>query len=469
METNELIDKYLKGLLSKEETNAFEERLKKEPGLKKSLELQKDIIKGVERDGLKQQAQQAYKNYKLKRSFKGGAFGLGIIVAVSAIAYFGVKLTNTATSQAIPYELNENGEKLWSDADKNLPSQIFQIDPTRDTVVETTKGLVFSIPAKCFLDENNRPVDESIKLEIKEALDAAAIIKAGLSSKSGDQLLESEGMFYLNARKGEQSLKIDTKNAIYAQIPTAVKKERMMLFEGKRMANGTIDWIAPKQMENYLIAQDINKLNFYPPLYLDTLASLGKSAKNKKYTDSLYYSFAELFLVDSAPATAPALTEALLSDTSRTDLVKGNSSNGAMLFGKYCTSCHSAGSNKVVGPGLANIGSKVPQPSRVFLRAFIRNSEKVLKEKGEFGRYANRIFEEYGKSPMSNYENLSEEEIEALIDFISRPQVESQGVNPAKIKAIWNDKFSNTLIATKEFEERLKFMHTQCDENILDL
>ena len=36
-------------------------------------------------------------------------------------------------------------------------------------------------------------------------------------------------------------------------------------------------------------------------------------------------------------------------------------------------------------------------------------------------------------------------------------------IDPAKIKAIWNDKFDNTIIATKEFEERLRVIHGLCD------
>ena len=38
-----------------------------------------------------------------------------------------------------------------------------------------------------------------------------------------------------------------------------------------------------------------------------------------------------------------------------------------------------------------------------------------------------------------------------------------EGINPTKIKAIWNNKFQNTLVATREFEERLSAMHKYCD------
>ncbi len=42
-------------------------------------------------------------------------------------------------------------------------------------------------------------------------------------------------------------------------------------------------------------------------------------------------------------------------------------------------------------------------------------------------------------------------------------------INPSKIKSIWNKKFNNTLLATKEFEERLKVIFSTCDNSILEL
>ena len=43
------------------------------------------------------------------------------------------------------------------------------------------------------------------------------------------------------------------------------------------------------------------------------------------------------------------------------------------------------------------------------------------------------------------------------------------GINPAKIKTIWNEKFQNTLLATREFEERLPYIHRTCEAYILDM
>jgi len=43
------------------------------------------------------------------------------------------------------------------------------------------------------------------------------------------------------------------------------------------------------------------------------------------------------------------------------------------------------------------------------------------------------------------------------------------GINPASIKTIWNSKFDHTILATKEFEERMPYIHESCNQNILNL
>ncbi|MGZ4034829.1 MAG: hypothetical protein ACXVP4_08200, partial [Bacteroidia bacterium] len=205
LELMETIENYLKGNLSEVDKNAFEKRMNANPEIKKEVELQKQLMKGIERTGLKQSAKQAGKKYKLNKNLKNwGLSGLTIaVIALSSVfVYNSVSKKNHKENDAYDLpSLNEQGEKLWSDADKYLPLQSFELNNEKDTVVETADGIVFAIPANCFLDANGNPVKGSIQLEVKEALKAADIMKAGLNTKSGDKLLETGGMFYLNARQ----------------------------------------------------------------------------------------------------------------------------------------------------------------------------------------------------------------------------------------------------------------------------
>ena len=190
--------------------------------------------------------------------------------------------------------MNQVG-KEWSDADRKIAPQVFTINGARDTVIESKGGIIFSIPANGFLDSDGKPVKGQIQLTVKDALDAGTIMTSGLSTQSGDRLLETGGMFYIDARTGDDILKIDPAKGIYAGVPADTVKPGMQLFQGKRMADGSIDWVDPKPISHDLTPVNIASLNFYPPFYLDSLKSWGYDTSNKKFTDSLYYSFAARF------------------------------------------------------------------------------------------------------------------------------------------------------------------------------
>ncbi len=297
LELIETIEKYLKGEMNAAEKTEFEKRLQNDSKLQKEVKLQQDIMNGIERTAMKQKITKAYTKYMSGKNFlKWGSLGTGIIAVSTAVLFYTTnhKASSNSYMQRLP-DLNEQGTKQWSDADKYLPGQIFSLNTNQDTVIQTRGGMVLAVPANCFLDENGNPVTGPIDLEVKEALDPASMMKAGLSTKSGGNLLETAGMFYINSRKDGKSLRINPNNGIYVHVPSDTVKSGMQVFQGKRMPNGTIDWMNPKPLVHNLVPVNIHTLNFYPPLYLDSLAYWGKDVKNKKYTDSLYYSFAGLF------------------------------------------------------------------------------------------------------------------------------------------------------------------------------
>jgi hypothetical protein len=211
-------------------------------------------------------------------------------------------------------------------------------------------------------------------------------MKAGLSSMSGNQLLETGGMFYLDARKDGVELKIDPSKTIHTEIPTDTVRPGMQLYKGQRKGDGSIDWVDPKPLARDLVAVDINQLNFYPPLYLDSVQTWGYDSHNKNFTDSLYYSFARLF------STLPT------ADSGR---------------------------------------------------------PATLNEEGHFP----------SDTVPSGKDSMQKDEFTS-IQYNWQYQC---GINPAKIKAIWNERFQNTLLATREFEERLRYIHASQTPEVLDI
>ncbi|HTL80787.1 MAG TPA: hypothetical protein VL651_03735 [Bacteroidia bacterium] len=358
------IDRYLDGQMSGDEKTSFESEMKSNPDLARQVQVQREMRAGIERAGLKKDISKTFRAKSLSNKIYKWGVATVAVVAIGTAVYFGTKSSSTNSSSDYPvtYDLpavNETGGTQWADADKNLPTQLFTINPDKDTVIETQSGIVFAIPAHAFLNAK-----DPVTLNIREAVDPLDIIKGGLSTMSDSNLLQTGGMFCIDARNGETALKIDPAHPVYANVPTNEIKPGMMLFDGERKPDGSINWVNPKKMEKQLIPVDITTLDFYPKGFLAKVAELGFDANNKKVTDSIYYSYA-----------------------------------GRQAYGITYT--------YPIGDTLC--------------AQFIN----------DFGGYDAEI-------------------------------------NPARIKAIWNDSFQNTIIATHEFEERLQLMFSHGNGKELD-
>lgn len=88
--------------------------------------------------------------------------------------------------------------------------------------------------------------------------------------------------------------------------------------------------------------------------------------------------------------------------------------DAAKLFKANCASCHKPTDQKLVGPGLKGIRSRWPEEAKLI--AWIKNSTAFL---ATGDAYANKLFEEYGKSVMPA-QNLSDAEILAIIDWTDK-------------------------------------------------
>ena len=89
-----------------------------------------------------------------------------------------------------------------------------------------------------------------------------------------------------------------------------------------------------------------------------------------------------------------------------------NTANGEKLFKSYCASCHSAGSNNLVGPGLAGVSEKY---DREWLYKWIKNSTALI-ESGDAQAIA--VYEQYNKvmMPAQPVNNSEIDDILAYID-----------------------------------------------------
>lgn len=85
--------------------------------------------------------------------------------------------------------------------------------------------------------------------------------------------------------------------------------------------------------------------------------------------------------------------------------------HGQQLFNTYCSPCHGVHQAKL-GPMLASITRKRPPE---WLHAFIRNSQKVILSGDQ---YANFLFKEYDHVVMPSFDQLSGQQINAILHYI---------------------------------------------------
>jgi len=445
---------------------AFEQRLQTDTTLRQDLNRIQQLVGAIRAQGIKQEILRARTNRVLNRWLKG----LGIAAVLLTAAMTAVVAYNTYTRKTAPTNdteientvsttlppFNETGGNDWAQADSVLPTHTYTLDAAEDMAVETPSGIIFSIPKGSFTDKNGTPVTGSYQLEVKEAMHPADIMKAGLSTWSDDKLLETGGMFYINARQDGENLQPAKGADITASVPKMQNRDDMMLFDGVRVSKQIksnmldsvqydtisdemeINWINPRPPVNELLAVPMQILNFYPPGFEKTLVETGYPNDARTFKDSVYLSF----LKDSYGGQNEGIWV------------------GETLFRNNCSRCHTTGNNTTIGSGLAGVGSR--WPSKEKLVAWVINPMAVLKN-GD--KYAAQILKDHGSESMPSFPHLSASDVGAILDYID---ASSSGIDPSAVLAFWNKDFDGTILATREFERRMRAIHGTCNQRVLE-
>ncbi len=90
---------------------------------------------------------------------------------------------------------------------------------------------------------------------------------------------------------------------------------------------------------------------------------------------------------------------------------------GKALFNAQCAACHKL-DGKMTGPALRGVGDKY---EKEWLYKWIRNSAELIKSGDD---RANKVFNEYGQSPMTAFPQLSNEDIDNIIAYTMEPKQE---------------------------------------------
>jgi hypothetical protein len=519
----EIIEKYLQKELSEKEMKEMEEYIKENPDFAQKVEWQKISTESIAKAKLMSKIKKAQKRYKMTKALKLAALIAGI-VALGVASYMTYEsYSKKGTKNRAKVNLDDGVNAFVSKSENvigELEVQKFKIQTDKDTVIAGEDGTTIFIPEGAFETE-----EKEIDFILQEAIKPADIMKAGLETYSDSNLLETGGMFMTEAYDSKGKIELNDSAELTVDVPQHELKEGMKLYDGVKTKDG-INWINPKPLEVPLLSVDMSELNFYPPRYEKGLAINGLPL-DKDYKDSLYFSFPlssvnsfknqensyfEEYdecpdLSDEFRLTLLQMIDPLGNNYSRNEQIKscrvGYRYNWPQTelklpyeklqsyryeFPSY-TIIHVVGHSDNLDMKVVCSSDLIDKLSKKQTTEEMKFSAKIdgnldfwgickksppfievrLKEKDK------SIFEQYMIMNFSVRKRLNGNGVftmvtdtmassETLYNSCSHPQLPS-----TSIQAIWNDRFNNTNLATKAFEERVKYIHFEGMESILDV
>ncbi|MGF7231005.1 c-type cytochrome [Arachidicoccus sp.] len=103
--------------------------------------------------------------------------------------------------------------------------------------------------------------------------------------------------------------------------------------------------------------------------------------------------------------------------------------DGKALFQANCASCHQIHKD-ATGPALAGVEDR--WPSRDKIHQWVHNSSAVL---ASGDKYTNDLFQKFGKTPMTHFPQLSDKDIDGILDYIKKEQANVPAPTAANVTA----------------------------------
>lgn len=141
---------------------------------------------------------------------------------------------------------------VFSRLRSDLPQQL-TIDPTQNQTVIGEKGGRFLLEANSLVDADGTPASGPVTIELIEAYTLDDMLLAGLTTTSGDQTLETGGMFKLTAvDEAGNPLSLAEGKTMASAIPTENFNPEMQIFNGQHGEDSEqLDWsLTPMQVSS---------------------------------------------------------------------------------------------------------------------------------------------------------------------------------------------------------------------------
>lgn len=123
----------------------------------------------------------------------------------------------------------------------------------------------------------------------------------------------------------------------------------------------------------------------------------------------------------------PTVSKLLFSILPLSLVLLGNSlfaQDGRALFQSNCASCHNP-FKQITGPALRGVTERVPD--KKLLHEWIHNNQKVL---ASGNAYFNKLYNDFGKTQMSIFQDLSDKDIDAILNYVETAKPPSASPEP---------------------------------------
>ncbi len=513
---NQLIERYLNNELSAEGKLAFEAEVKRDENLRQELELHQLTRQVIQRTAYREMVIDAQKTAKINLRLRQLALVAGIVLlAVLVLVWWNNRSVQSNTEHSLPKTINKEQKIVMANYLQfdNIDPQYFGFSGESDVFL-SDKGVLISVTKHAF-ELNGKPYDGEALIQWQEVLSAADVVKAGLSTLTGKELLETQGMFSLSAFTPDgKPLKL-SKTGVYVQVPVDQYKAGMQLYQGFPTKNGDMDWQHPQALEKIPTVRPMNELDFYPPAFEPALDAMKWNSSTAK-RDSLYLSFEqETMSLSEVPQNSVSNkdfkpSQSLLQRKSNAvqkaefpeEIVKWNFSvtridkNYAIINAQVSIKdrWHINAMNLPKGTfGIPTQFTLFPSSDYVLEGKPIEPKPIFMHDQAadeDLAFHINKVnFQQKVKLSTSRPITFSGtfsyqccDETHCLTPFSGtfsigidgKAKIENSNnilttnhIPPSKVLGFWRKGFEQTNLATVEFEQRMKTVHQTCDPNVL--
>lgn len=192
-------------------------------------------------------------------------------------------LSGKPTPSSLPKDTMKSIANIFRHFEKK--PQVYSLSQNRDTTIVGVEGTSISVKANSFISEKTvETITGNIQLEVREYYQIDDIILAGLSTTSGNELLETGGMIHITAKADGENCILKKDEVLEIGFPWSDKKDAMEMFYGE-WSGDRIEWepsikepLPPEEDRNvFFIVEDMPEFPGGEPALRQHIA------KNMKY------------------------------------------------------------------------------------------------------------------------------------------------------------------------------------------